>query len=173
MPPRRRRKSLRRKGYDYTQAGAYFITICAHQRRHLFSRIVNHKVVLTPYGRVLNSKWRAIPRHFRRVKLDAFVIMPDHFHALLFLEGRPSKGRRNSSSSLGEASPSDQRIIRPEEEAHASLQGLHHPSSSKGEAFSSKQRIIRPHGDDHDLWIPQGRMDAFTPGKASSLILQG
>ena len=76
-PARRQRHSIRLPDYDYTQAGAYFITIVTYQRELLFDDPVLRKIVET--------LWQRIPLHMSRVKLDAFVVMPNHFHGVLWL----------------------------------------------------------------------------------------
>ncbi len=82
-PNRHHRRSIRLKGYDYTQPGAYFITICTHERVHFFGAVVNGVMRLNDAGRIAAQCWRDIPAHFPRVQLDAFVIMPNHIHGVL------------------------------------------------------------------------------------------
>jgi REP element-mobilizing transposase RayT len=79
-----RRRSIRLKGYDYSQTGIYFITICVNGRKHLFGRINNKKMILNLYGRIVHSKWIDIPRHFENARLDVFQIMPDIYMGLLY-----------------------------------------------------------------------------------------
>ncbi len=81
------RRSIRLPGYDYTQAGAYFVTICTHQRQHLFGEIIDGQMHLNLCGQVVVSRWQNIPRHFPRVKLDEFVLMPDHLHGIIAIGG--------------------------------------------------------------------------------------
>jgi putative transposase len=71
------RHSIRLPRYDYTQAGAYFITIVTYQRELLFADPVLRQIVET--------FWRRIPQHMPHVKLDTFVVMPNHFHGILWL----------------------------------------------------------------------------------------
>ncbi len=80
-----RRRSLRLKGYDYSQEGAYFITICTHNRKCLLGEVIDNEVRLNDWGRIVESEWlqTAILRPY--VSLDAYVVMPNHFHAILFL----------------------------------------------------------------------------------------
>ncbi|GBD10355.1 hypothetical protein HRbin22_02627 [Candidatus Thermoflexus japonica] len=86
-PTRHRRRSIRLKGYDYTQPGAYFITICTHERAHLFGTVVDGEMWLNEAGRVAEQCWRDIPAHFPHVELDAFVVMPNHIHGILWIVG--------------------------------------------------------------------------------------
>ncbi len=79
------RHSIRLKGYDYTQQGIYFITICTHKRAHLFGEVVDGKMVLNPFGRVVATYWQRIPRHFPHVQLGTWVVMPNHIHGLIII----------------------------------------------------------------------------------------
>ena len=81
------RRSIRLKGYDYAQEGLYFITICCFENKHLFGRIVDGVMVLNEAGRVAERCWEEIPEHFKDVVLHDFVIMPNHVHGILEIEG--------------------------------------------------------------------------------------
>lgn len=82
-----RRKPIRLRGYDYSQSGAYFETICVHGKRCLLSSVAGKFVELTPAGEVVRNVWNALPERFPRVVLDEFVIMPNHLHGVLALVG--------------------------------------------------------------------------------------
>ncbi|MCR4439469.1 MAG: transposase [bacterium] len=84
-PDRHHRRSIRLKGYDYTQPGAYFIPICAHERASLFGAVVGGEMVLNEYGRIVQTCWDAIPNHFPHAELDAFVVMQNHVHGMLWI----------------------------------------------------------------------------------------
>ncbi|HTL81212.1 MAG TPA: transposase [Bacteroidia bacterium] len=81
----RQRKSIRLQGFDYGSSGAYFITILSYKRRHRFSAIKNGEVLLSPIGKIIREEWLSTKLIRDYVTLDEFVIMPDHFHAVLFL----------------------------------------------------------------------------------------
>lgn len=76
-PTRQHRHSIRLPQYDYTQAGAYFITIVTYQRELLFDDPVLRRIVET--------FWQRLPQHMPHVKLDVFVVMPNHLHGILWL----------------------------------------------------------------------------------------
>lgn len=82
MSPHHRR-SIRLPGYDYSAAGNYFVTLCTHERQHLFGSVVDGKVRLNAVGAKVQEGWRAIPEYFPHVALDAFVIMPNHVHGIV------------------------------------------------------------------------------------------
>ena len=84
-PQRHHRRSIRLQGYDYTQPGAYFITICTHEREPLFGDVVGGEMHLNDAGRIAEQCWLDIPNHFPHVELDEFVIMPNHVHGILWI----------------------------------------------------------------------------------------
>jgi len=81
------RRSIRLKGYDYSQAGLYFITICVKDREYLFGKIENNEMILNDAGIMLNKWWKKIPEKFHDIELDVYQIMPNHFHAIVFNTG--------------------------------------------------------------------------------------
>ena len=83
-PPTNRRRTIRVQGYDYTQAGAYFITICTRDRECLLGKVVNGMVQLNETGRLVESVWLQTATVRPDIELDAYVVMPNHFHAMLF-----------------------------------------------------------------------------------------
>ena len=82
-PKKHHRRSIRLKGYDYSQAGLYFITICVQNRKCLFSDITNGKIKLNDAGRMVENQWLALPQRFTNIHLHEYVVMPNHFHAIL------------------------------------------------------------------------------------------
>ncbi len=88
------RRSPRLQGYDYTQSGAYFVTICTHNRTHLFGQISDAgEMQLSAAGEIVQQCWVAIPEHFLSIELDAFVVMPNHIHGILVLQTNVDDGR--------------------------------------------------------------------------------
>jgi len=86
------RRSVRMKGYDYSQPGEYFVTICSAECREVFGSIVGGEVRLNSWGRAVQSCWEAIPSHFPRVELDEYAVMPDHLHGLIAIVGEADTG---------------------------------------------------------------------------------
>jgi len=84
-PDKHHRRSIRLKGYNYTQAGAYFVTLCAWQRECLFGEILGGEMQLNDYGRVLEEEWLRTAEVRPNVDLDAFVIMPNHLHGVIVI----------------------------------------------------------------------------------------
>ena len=82
------RKSIRLKGYDYSQAGLYFITICVNDRECLFGEIVGvenfqPEMILNDAGKMVGNDWGKIPDRFPNVRLHRYIVMPNHFHAIM------------------------------------------------------------------------------------------
>ena len=84
-PERHHRRSIRLKGYNYAQGGAYFLTLCTWNREHLFGQIIEGQTQLNEYGLLLETEWLNTPKMRIGVELDAYVIMPNHFHAILVM----------------------------------------------------------------------------------------
>ena len=80
------RRSIRLKGYDYSQAGLYFITICCKNRKYRFGKIENEKMILNEYGTIAYNEWIKLTERFSNFELDVFQIMPNHMHAIIALK---------------------------------------------------------------------------------------
>src|SRR5262245_23649994 len=83
--PAKRRRSLRLKGYDYTQAGAYFVTISTQDQACLFGDVIDGSMRLNDAGHMLARLWNDIPGRFADVEIDTFVVMPNHLHGIIVL----------------------------------------------------------------------------------------
>ncbi|MFH2003299.1 MAG: hypothetical protein ABIK27_00910 [Bacteroidota bacterium] len=81
------RRSIRLKGYDYSQAGAYFITICIQHRECLFGKIVNGEMVLNDAGKMIDEWWQKIQDKFPDIEFGEYQIMSNHFHAIVINVG--------------------------------------------------------------------------------------
>jgi len=79
------RHSIRLKDYDYSQAGAYFVTICAWQRECLFGEIVDGEMVFNDIGRIVVDEWEKTAQIRTNIELDVFSIMPNHFHGIFLI----------------------------------------------------------------------------------------
>jgi REP element-mobilizing transposase RayT len=79
------RRSIRLKNYDYSRAGAYFITICTHNRECLFGQIADGEMVLNNAGRIVSGEWRNTPVLRDNIELDEFFVMPNHIHGILMI----------------------------------------------------------------------------------------
>ena len=77
------RKSIRLKGYNYSQAGFYFITIVTQNRENLFGEIKNGKMILNDAGQMAKKYWFEIPNHFPNTQLHEYIVMPNHIHGII------------------------------------------------------------------------------------------
>jgi REP element-mobilizing transposase RayT len=84
-PDKHHRQSIRLKGYDYTQPGAYGVTIVTKDRLCLLGEITNGEMVLSSYGIIAQRTWLDLPDHYPHIALDEFVIMPNHVHGIIVL----------------------------------------------------------------------------------------
>jgi len=79
------RHSIRLKGYDYSQAGLYFITICVQDRKCLFGKIENDEMVMNDAGKIADDCWLEIQNHFPDAVLHEHIVMPNHVHGIVEL----------------------------------------------------------------------------------------
>lgn len=79
------RRSIRLKGYDYSQAGAYFITICCQDSICRFGQVVDGKMVLNAFGQIAYQEWVQLTKRFTNFEMDVFQIMPNHMHGIMVL----------------------------------------------------------------------------------------
>ena len=84
-PQKHHRHSIRLPEYDYSQPGAYYVTIVAWHRECLFGEVVNGEMVLSEIGKIVSEKWRWLEMQYNYVELDASVVMPNHFHGILMI----------------------------------------------------------------------------------------
>jgi len=87
-----RRRSIRLPDYDYAQAGAYFVTVVTQGRECLFGEVADDIMVPNALGRVVEEVWASVEGHFLGVQTDAFIIMPNHIHAIVVLTGATPEG---------------------------------------------------------------------------------
>lgn len=99
------RQSPRLSGYDYSQDGGYFVTICTQNRACLFGEVLDGQMRVNGFGQVVEEEWLQTAVLRPMVQLDAFVVMPNHIHGIIFIEGDVVGTRRAVSL---------QRAYRPE-----------------------------------------------------------
>jgi REP element-mobilizing transposase RayT len=92
-PKRHHRRSIRLRGYDYRQPGAYFVTICTHQQELLFED--------PRLRRVAETGWQRIPRFFPQAGLDAWVVMPNHIHGIIAIVDEHRRGEASQGTGSG------------------------------------------------------------------------
>ena len=85
------RRALRLRHHDYRDPGAYFVTICTHQRKCIFGSIPDTIFEPSSLGTIVANCWARLPDHYPNLSLDSFVIMPNHVHGLIFLTETPPR----------------------------------------------------------------------------------
>jgi putative transposase len=95
-----RRHSVRLKGYDYSQPGAYFITLVAHARACIFGEIQGESIALSRVGEIVKIVWQILPNYFP-IRLDEWGIMPNNFHGIIVIED--PKFKINAGPGKGES----------------------------------------------------------------------
>ncbi|NNK02904.1 MAG: transposase [Desulfatitalea sp.] len=116
--PQRNRRSIRLQGYDYSQAGAYFVTICCQNRQCLFGKIVNGEMRLNDAGRIVAGEWLKTAKIRHEIELDEWVVMPNHFHGILVIadgRGTARRARNDGGATMGTArrAPTVEQFGRP------------------------------------------------------------
>ena len=101
------RKNLRIPGYNYRSSGYYFITFCTEDRLALFGDVTNGKMILNDAGRMVHTKIGNTPHYYPDIHIDIFVVMPDHVHALVVLDGFGRTQRLRDPSIFYDPSPAD------------------------------------------------------------------
>ena len=100
------RKPTRVPGFDYRDAGPYFVTICEYRRQNRFGQVVDGRICLNAQGQMVHDTWRELAGQFPGIALEAFVVMPNHVHGLVTLDipAAPARhGRRSLTDVVGES----------------------------------------------------------------------
>jgi REP element-mobilizing transposase RayT len=84
-----RRRPIRLKSHDYSQAGGYFVTMCTQARACRFGVVEDGMVRLNEAGRMIQAIWEEMPARYVGLSMDAFVVMPNHLHGIVILVGAP------------------------------------------------------------------------------------
>ena len=105
------RRAMRLRDYDYSQPGAYFLSICAQHRKCLFGTIIDGQMRLNEIGEIVVECWSRIPQHFPSVELGEYVIMPNHIHGIIesnivgARSPRPIEAEHSTPPTVGARSP--------------------------------------------------------------------
>jgi putative transposase len=99
------RRSIRLQGYDYSQAGGYYVTIVTWQRGFLFGEIANQEMRLNKVGKIVEWEWLELSKRLSYVELGAYVVMPNHFHGILFIHETVGATRQGQAISQPNTEP--------------------------------------------------------------------
>jgi len=100
-PQKHHRRSIRLQGYDYSRAGAYYITIVVQGRGHLFGEVVNGEMILNEYGQIAAEAWQWLEEQYPYVELGTWVVMPNHAHGIIILYEDGRGGSRTAPTPPG------------------------------------------------------------------------
>ena len=98
-------ESTRLKPWNYSSRGWYSVTICTHHRQPIFGRIADNKIRLTALGEIADSDLRTLNSHYRNVDVIEHVVMPNHVHAIIMIDGEHCFSPRINASLSGHSSP--------------------------------------------------------------------
>ena len=104
-PNKHHRRSIRLKGYDYAGAGAYYVTIVAWRRECLFGDVVNKEMRLNKVGEIVQWEWLELPKRLSYVTLGVHMVMPNHFHGIIFIHENVGATRQGQTRSQPNAEP--------------------------------------------------------------------
>ena len=95
------RRSIRLQGYDYAQEGAYFLTVCTHERECLFGKITDGEMHLNDAGLIVAEEWLKTPVIRAEIELDEWVVMPNHFHGIAVITDAGATNRHGAKKVKG------------------------------------------------------------------------
>jgi REP element-mobilizing transposase RayT len=127
-PARHHRRSIRLAGFDYASPGWYFVTLCVHRRLPLFGEVESDTVRLTDAGRMVADWWHRLPTRFPAVRLDTFVVMPNHVHGIIGIVDAPAVHLTDAVHPTGTVHPTvgaDPRVRPPSGRGTMPDQGAH------------------------------------------------
>jgi REP element-mobilizing transposase RayT len=103
------RRSIRLHGYDYSQDGLYFVTICVQNKASLLGEIMEGEMVLNDAGKMVEKQWLALSAHFKNIVLHEYIVMPNHFHGIIEIIDNVGAGSARPDnipdSGIGRATP--------------------------------------------------------------------
>jgi REP element-mobilizing transposase RayT len=102
---KQQRRSIRLPGYDYAQAGGYFVTIVTRDRECLFGEVIEGKMRPNEFGCIVQAAWSELPDHYQGVQCDVFVVMPNHVHGIIVLVERGAVEESDVGAGLKPALP--------------------------------------------------------------------
>lgn len=106
------RRSIRLKNYDYSAAGLYFITLCTINREHIFGQIINGEMHYNAFGTIATEEWAKTPEIRKNISLGEFIIMPNHFHAIISIDYKITDQRNDHIGKFQSPSQTIGAIIR-------------------------------------------------------------
>jgi REP element-mobilizing transposase RayT len=130
-PDTHHRRSIRLKHYDYSQPGAYFVTICTHDRECLFGEIVDNEMILNDYGKIVCEEWFLSTKIRNEIELyeNEFVVMPNHIHGIVWVNSNDNDFVNNVGATG--RSPLQNQNYSPLQNGHLANYGKPHGTKNK------------------------------------------
>lgn len=143
------RRSIRLKGYDYSQAGLYFVTICVKNRECLFGDISDGKMILNDAGKMIETEWLKLPQRFKNIELHEYTIMPNHFHAILQIVGATLVVAQNEMDAQNEMEIQNETVAQNDTDTSNKTvaQNNNHPKGQPQGIAPTKTTIKKTLGD--------------------------
>lgn len=107
-PDKHHRRSIRLKDYDYSSAGAYFVTLCTEERACLFGEIHENEMILSSAGHIVAGRWLWLAEKYSYVILDQWVVMPNHLHGIVVID---NEDRDSSHEGGSRTAPTDRKPL--------------------------------------------------------------
>ncbi len=107
------RSTLRISEFDYATPGAYFVTICTFRKACLFGQVTDDRVSLSAAGSMVAETWSQLPQHYPAIRTDAFVVMPNHIHGVLFLADEHLRRPHHEGGQAWEPAPTSEHLAAP------------------------------------------------------------
>ncbi len=111
-PEKHHRRSIRLKGYDYTQAGLYFVTVCVTDMACFFGKVEGGKMILNDAGKVVEKWYLKLPSKYPDIEPGDYIVMPNHFHAIIINNGKGNSNAPYATDPPVRANP----CVRPSDE---------------------------------------------------------
>jgi REP-associated tyrosine transposase len=99
------RRSIRLRGYDYSQPGSYYVTLCTQAKSHLFGHIVEGEMHRNELGDFVALCWEWLAERYLYIKLDEWIVMPNHLHGIIVIT---NQGGDSASKTGGGSRTADQ-----------------------------------------------------------------
>lgn len=146
-------ESARLPGWDYSSPGFYFVTICTHNREHIFDKIENGAMILNNYGTIVDDEWKRTFEIRPSLEPDEYVVMPNHFHCIVHIMGRGNNvhgrcidvdtdynGNTTNVRDGGAAHPVEMNII--PRDTQPQLRKNQQPQNAKSQSTSWKSGVL-------------------------------
>jgi len=97
-PEKHHRRSIRLPDYNYAQSGAYFVTICTHQKQCWFGDIKQSKMQINQIGQIVMQEWLKSSEIRQEIELDEWVLMPNHLHGIVWIKNQAEDQKKGLNS---------------------------------------------------------------------------